>query len=96
LNGSIFDGAVGREYLGGTGAANNLATVSRCNPVRRLISRADKPSTRFIRRTSAHSSTPTNRLPSSPRSQIKARVRGQPDKTGSTPKWPNFQPAQVA
>ena len=95
LNGSSFDPAGLRSYLGGTGAANNLATVLRCNPVRRLISRADNPSTRRIRRTSAHCSTPTNPS-SSPIATDQTRVKGQPDNTDPTPKWPTFQPAQVA
>jgi hypothetical protein len=59
LNGSKIDPAGAREYLGGASAANNLATVSRASPVRSLIFRAERPSTRFIRRTSAQTSTPT-------------------------------------
>jgi hypothetical protein len=45
LNGSRIDPAGARTYLGGADAANNLDTVSRANPVRRLIARADNPST---------------------------------------------------
>jgi hypothetical protein len=40
-----------------------LRIVSRCTPVRRWISGCERPSTRFNRRISAHSSTPSNALP---------------------------------
>ena len=84
-----------RRFPGGSEAATNLATVSRANPVCRLISRADKPSTRYIRRSTARRSTPADR-PSSPTATDQARIKDQPDKTCPTPGWPRFQPAQVA
>ena len=57
-----WDGGRGQtiRYIDWDTPANNRFTVLRCNPVRRLISRAETPSTRSIRRTSAHCSTPTN------------------------------------
>ena len=61
-----------------------------------LISRAESPSTRFIRLTSAHCSTPTNRLPPVRSQSDRASVTTQPDNPPATPKWPRFRAAQVA
>ena len=87
--------AITYSISGGADAANNLATVSRANPVRRLISRADNPSTRRIRLTTAHCSTPTNPS-SSPIDNDPTRVKDRPDESRPAPRWPSFRPAQVA
>ena len=56
-----------------------LRIVSRCRPVRRWISRIDKPRTKCSRRTSAHCCTPTTSgLPSSLCAN-EPRLRGPPD-----------------
>ena len=84
LNGSSFDLADARTYLGGSAAANARRIVLRCSPVRLLISRIDNRSTRCMRRISAHCSTPTNRLLLA-RSPDQTRVRTRPDEPGPAP-----------
>lgn len=98
LNGSTFDTAEGLEYFGGSAAANNYATVSLANPVRRLIARADSPQPDA-------SSSP---LPTAPRRPCSSPIDNDPTmvKTGRTTptirrsglvfsrrRWPSFQPA---
>lgn len=59
LNGSSFDPVDARRYAGGASLWIARLTCSRCRPVRRLISRIDKPRTKCSRRISAHCSTST-------------------------------------
>src|SRR3954466_4871128 len=77
-NGSSFDTAGDRAYLGGDSAANARRIVLRCSPVRLLISRIDNRCTPRMRLTSAHCSTPTTPS-SSPDHRDQARVRTRPD-----------------
>ena len=62
LNGSSFDPAAGREYFGAVAERNAERIVLRSRPVRRAISLIDTPSTKCIRRISAHCSTSTTDL----------------------------------
>ena len=51
MNGSSFDPAGALEYRGASSLLSALRIVSRCSPVRRWISRIDKPRTKCNRRT---------------------------------------------
>src|SRR4051794_28928346 len=102
-NGSSFDTADGREYLGGVSAANARRIVLRCSPVRLLISRIENRSTRCMRLISAHCSTPTTPS-SSPDQSDQARVRTRPDDPDPAPggplfdrrRWTTIHPAPTA
>src|SRR4051812_12051841 len=101
--GSSFDTADARTYFGGASAANALRIVLRCSPVRLLISRIDNRSTRCIRLTSAHCSTPTTPS-SSPDHSNQTRVQTRPDEPDPTPdgslldrrRWTTIHPAPTA
>jgi hypothetical protein len=89
LNGSNFEPANGRSYLGAADERNARRTVLRSRPVRRAISLIDSPNTKCIRRISAHCSTPTNDLLlTRPRSS--QALKPHPDTTHHGPRGVKF------
>ncbi len=89
LNGSSFDPAGARTYLGGASLPTARVIVSRCTPMRRCIARLERRSTKYNRLLSAHCSTPTTNS-SSP--DNKTRRASETSRTGSdsTPDGPDF------
>jgi len=68
-----------RRYAGGASLWIARLTVSRCSPVRRLISRIDKPRTKCSRRISAHCSTSTTPVLPGSLCADEPRVQRPPD-----------------
>jgi hypothetical protein len=77
---------------------DQVRIVSRCSPVRRRISRCDRPLTKCSRRISTHCSIQTTSVLPSSLCAHEPRLRKPQDDYSSGPdfnrrRWPSFQPA---